>query len=125
MISTKGAAISYFRRVTRATAILSAIDFDTIVCIGVSGALIAPVVAYQMRKALFILRKPGEATHQGKVYFGVLQARWVFLDDLTQSGATYASVKRRVAAIARSNHHLTQHVGAYFYAPGAFIGVNA
>jgi len=70
---------------------LADVEFDTIAHRGVSGALIAPVVAYKMRKEQIIVRKnKGAGCASGRWVEGHKHARkYIVIDDLVSSGSTF------------------------------------
>ena len=45
---------------------LKDIDFDTIVCTGISGAVFGPTLAYLMEKQLVVVRKSLKGTHSSR-----------------------------------------------------------
>ena len=87
--------------------------FDSIVCTGVSGLLVAPDVAKKLKKDLLIVRKE-ENRHSIHVVEGVWEPRrYIIIDDLCESGK---SVKRMVEAVTNHrDHRNTEFVGAWFY----------
>jgi hypoxanthine phosphoribosyltransferase len=101
--------------VEKSIRILSAIDFDTIVCTGVSGAVIAPILAYQLRKNLFIIRKGENTTSEDKLSAGILGESWLFVDELIESGKTYNRVKSEIRYICEQKNYSTKFVGVFLY----------
>jgi hypothetical protein len=101
---------------------LCGVDFDTLVGTGMSGALIIPKLAEAFRCYWAIVRKPGDGSHSCRTVEGSIGRRWVFVDDLIDSGKTY---RRVVEAIAEEvDHHnrysgvepfVSEHVGSYLY----------
>lgn len=74
---------------------LVGIDYDTFVVTGMSGAVVAGLLAHALGKSYLLLRKPDDtSTHSYERALGKLGRRWVFLDDFVSSGAT----RRRVHA---------------------------
>lgn len=64
------------------------LKFDAIACRGVSGLLIAPIVAMRLNKTLIVVRK-GKKTHSYYVVEGDHAAeRYLILDDFIESGDT-------------------------------------
>jgi adenine/guanine phosphoribosyltransferase-like PRPP-binding protein len=97
--------------VKAATRALKDVEFDTIVFRGMSGALIAPIVAHKMGKEIVMLRKKDEQTHSIFGYEGYLDVqRYVIIDDFVSTGETVAKIimdmRRRGAA---------KFVGLYVY----------
>lgn len=85
------------------------VKFDTFVATGLSGLMIAPVVAEMLGKNLLAVRKPRESIHSNNRLQGTLGERWVFLDDFIGGGATFERVWDAV------NGYDTQFVGACLY----------
>lgn len=80
---------------------LAEVEFDTIVATGVSGLVVAPILAHALGKDLFVVRKSDDTTnHSGKPTAGVLGERWVFVDDFISSGATFRRVHKAVLTAA-------------------------
>lgn len=79
---------------------LDGVDFDTFVVRGMSGALIAPLLAREMGKKWLLVRKPEDAqsSHSSTMWIGELGRRWIFLDDFVSSGNTRRKVFDGVAA---------------------------
>jgi hypothetical protein len=81
--------------VLESIALLSPIEFDTIAFIGLSGAVVAPIIAYEMGKELLMIRKSGGAdkSNSGQWIEGNVGAkRVVIVDDLISSGKTISQV---------------------------------
>jgi hypothetical protein len=91
---------------------LKGVDFDTIVCTGVSGLVIAPIIAHLMGKCIFVIRKEGEGCHSSAGYSGIMGSRFIILDDLVDSGQT----------LRRINTHLIDHDHANRDTPPVFVG---
>jgi adenine/guanine phosphoribosyltransferase-like PRPP-binding protein len=68
------------------------LEFDTIACRGVSGLLIAPIVAMRLNKSLLVVRK-GEDTHSPYHVEGNYGAkRYLILDDFIDNGGTVRDI---------------------------------
>lgn len=68
---------------------LSAFQFDSIAFCGLSGALVAPIVAYKMGKTLLAVRKEDEDCHSCHTVEGDMATRrYLILDDFISSGNT-------------------------------------
>jgi orotate phosphoribosyltransferase-like protein len=95
-------------------------DFDTIVCSGISGLLIAPIVADKLKKDLVIVRKPRreESRYSHNDVEGVKPGRYIIVDDLISSGNT---ITRIIDTIQDNEKHLLEGhstcVGIYVYIP--------
>lgn len=97
--------------VRNASEALEHVEFDTIVFRGMSGALIAPIVAHKMGKEIVMLRKPDAATHSDFKYEGYTDVkRYVIIDDFVSSGETVAAIINRMRSIED-----VKFVGLYLY----------
>jgi len=78
---------------------LSHYDFDAIAFRGLSGALVAPIVAMQMGKTLIAVRRRNESRHTTHLAEGDLGARrYVILDDFICSGDTVRAIVSGIEA---------------------------
>ena len=91
--------------------------FDAIVCTGVSGLLLAPMVALTMAKRLAVIRKEGDVNHsEFRVETTMKDGdSWIFLDDLIVSGATLHAVRDTMQRMG-----FGKEVGTYLYAEDRF-----
>jgi adenine/guanine phosphoribosyltransferase-like PRPP-binding protein len=81
-------------------AVLSHLDFDTIAFRGLSGALLAPVIAMKMGKELIAVRK-GEKCHSYRMLEGnTAVERYVIVDDFVSCGDTVRAILDEVYAVA-------------------------
>ena len=72
------------------------LEFDAIACRGVSGLLIAPIVAMRLNKTLIVVRK-GEKTHSSRSVEGDHGAkRYLILDDFIDEGDTVRAITHYV-----------------------------
>lgn len=99
----------------RAAEALRGVDFDVIVVSGTSGLLIGPSLAVAMGKRLAIVRKPNDASHSMHLVEGWYGGRWLFVDDLIDSGTTCARVAEAYVEACRSKSAAQTCVGAYLY----------
>lgn len=123
----------------QARAVLGGTEFDTMVGTGLSGALIIPSLARSMRKNWLIIRKKGDSTHSARPAEGHLGERWLFVDDLIDTGATLTRVENAVARLVSDENQrrkrrnqwregkgklepvfASEYVGAYLYEDGVF-----
>ena len=73
-------------------------DFDAIAVRGLSGTLIAPVLALKLKKTLLVVRK-GEDCHSSQTVEGDYGARsYVIVDDFVSSGRTVRAITEELAA---------------------------
>lgn len=88
-------------------------EFDAIACTGVSGLIVASVLAYRMEKHLIILRKDGENSHAAYcVENNRKQFRVLIVDDLVSSGNTLRRIDSAVSGTI---------VGALLYHTGELL----
>lgn len=102
-----------------ARAYLDGVQFDTLVGTGLSGALVVPLLANGLSCHFLIVRKD-DGAHSMHGCEGTLGARWVFVDDLIDSGATERRVHNSVRDHAARNNHTTAYAGAYLYGSQRF-----
>ena len=75
----------------------SNLEFDVIVCCGLSGSLIAPDVARKLNKKLVIVRKQdGSHGHDVELTFNEDVGNYVIVDDLIESGKTVDLIRKRL-----------------------------
>ena len=92
----------------KAALILAGLDFDAIAFSGMSGALIAPVLALALNKTLIMVRKFRDNSHSVSQRHGALvegdfgAQRYVIVDDLTSSGRTARYIRDQIKAHAPS-----------------------
>lgn len=85
----------------QAACILRRFDFDTIAFRGMSGALIAPILALRLNKSLIMVRKPNDNTHSELLVEGDKAAkRYIIVDDFQSSGATASTIKFHIERFA-------------------------
>lgn len=106
-------------------AAVEGVEFDTFVATGLSGATVAPLAAYVLKKHWLIVRKDDDqSTHSRRRHVGYLGARWVFLDDFISSGATLFRTVRSIRCLTEDDPGFT-FVGAVQYERAAFTPVEA
>lgn len=86
-------------------------DFDTLIGVGVSGAVIVPTLARLLGVDFAIVRKENDGSHGWHEVEGVVGGRWLFVDDLVSTGATV----RRVVRLMQKGFPESTPVGAYLY----------
>jgi hypothetical protein len=107
---------------------LKDVDYDTMVCTGLSGTLVVPWLARALGKYFAIVRK-GESNHSGFTIEGTIADRWLFVDDFISSGNTRERVTQEIDTCSKSNYapFVTKYVGTYQYArydadgPGCYL----
>jgi orotate phosphoribosyltransferase len=88
-VSRKGIA----QIVRAAVKALKGIDFDTIAFRGMSGALIAPIVAHKLKKEICVVRKPNDGSHSYYQFEGYLKPeKYIIFDDFIGSGTTGGAI---------------------------------
>lgn len=119
---------------------LADVDFDTVVATGLSGAVVAPMLAHELGINFLILRKPDDlSTHAYQRAVGKLGKRWLFVDDFIDTGRTRTRVLGQVKDLiannplwtwdeANGNYHESvweaEYVGTYEYNRQNFIAAN-
>jgi len=86
-------------------------DYDSIVCCGTSGLIVAPQVCEILNKEIVVIRKPHEKRYSPFIIEGVLGTGFIFLDDLVCSGNTLNYVLK----IIKEEHPYAKCIGAYCY----------
>lgn len=94
---------------------LRGIKFDTMVGTGVSGAIVVPRLAEAFGCEWMIVRKEKDGSHSNHKHEGRLGQRWIFVDDLIDSGATHRRVRASIEALCEKKGHVSEYVGAYLY----------
>ena len=72
------------------------ISFDSIACCGISGLLIAPVVAEKIKKNLIVVRKKNDTRYSPFQYEGVIPKTYIIIDDLVCSGKTIKHIMNTI-----------------------------
>ena len=114
---------------------LKTVDFDTIVVTGISGMVFGSVLSFLMKKHLVVVRKGGDRCHSFRKVETSFPCddesssdnswstkhsfRWVFLDDLVDSGKTFKRVRKVVKQILPGG----VYVGRYMYDTHNFVSV--
>jgi adenine/guanine phosphoribosyltransferase-like PRPP-binding protein len=111
-----------------ATLKVDCMEFDTIVCTGVSGVLFASPLALLMGKNLVVVRKQRDASHSSNKIEANCKpkevGKWLFVDDLVDSGATRTRVIKAIDkwtdTIESTDTVNNEYVGDYLYESGSF-----
>lgn len=85
--------------IAQALRTLSDVEFDAIVCTGVSGLLIGPTLAHLLDKRLAVVRKDDDRNNHAdyRIESGMKPLdKWIFVDDLIASGRTYERVAAKM-----------------------------
>ena len=93
-------------------------DYDVITCRGYSGMVIAPILAYELGKPIFFVRKSGEHSHARREFAGELGGRYCLVDDFIGTGLTLERVVQALGD-AHKDHRLPPPIlaGIYLYDP--------
>jgi orotate phosphoribosyltransferase len=115
---------SLVRRLREAT---KGVRYDTMIGIGISGALVIPAVGRATRKQWALIRKDGEYSHAGNNHFeGAIGERFIIVDDFISSGATVGVILEKVAKIASCEGVMRPHfVGVWQYSRSSNNGWTA
>lgn len=71
----------------------SGIEFDTVVCRGISGCLVVPTLADSLRKPFLLIRKEGDGNHSGLLFEGHAEVqKFIIVDDLIDTGNTIRAI---------------------------------
>ncbi len=77
----------------------SGVSFNAVACRGVSGLVIAPIIAHYFNKPLVVVRKPGELSQdnchgfeQIEVSSSKILQYYIIIDDLVSSGETIGTI---------------------------------
>jgi hypothetical protein len=112
--------------VEKAKKALKDVDYDTMVGTGLSGSLVIPILARACGKYWAIVRKQDNA-HTSHTFEGQIGRKWIFVDDLIDSGRTRRRVKEVIQDATENrvtwdyrgetvkNPYHTQYVGSYLY----------
>lgn len=92
-------------------------QFDAIAFRGLSGALIAPLVAVRMKKHFLAVRKPSEKNHSTMKVEGDFDAqRYIILDDFIDSGETIKEIITEInIAYEKKGYERPQVAGLVMY----------
>lgn len=88
-------------------------SFDSIVCCGTSGLLVAPQVAEILNKHLVLVRKQNDKCYSNFGVEGVAPYRYIIIDDLICSGKTIRHIKNSI----KNEHPRAICIGVYCYMP--------
>ncbi|WP_280429118.1 phosphoribosyltransferase [Nocardia brasiliensis] len=103
------------KAISDAKTVLKDIRFDTLVGTGLSGALMIPTLARALSVDFLLIRKPNDGSHARSKCEGRLGEKWLFVDDLIETGETLRRVYHEVGEAATARGHATRFIGAYLY----------
>lgn len=103
--------------------------FDTVIGVGLSGALVIPTIGRDLDVYWGVVRKRDDiSTHSGHTFEGTIGQRWLFVDDKVATGNTRRYVHRAINRLcqriktAREYDFTTEYVGTYQYMKSVFTG---
>ena len=100
------------------SALYSIGEIDALVGTGLSGAMAVPLIAHALGKRMCVVRKEDDVgTHSCSRFEGNMQAgdRWLFVDDLIDSGASFVRVH---TAIRKRYRGQFEFAGVSLYCSG-------
>lgn len=99
--------------IDRAQTDLDGLDFNAIAFRGISGALVAPILAFTMKKHIIAVRKVADGTHSAAFVEGVLSfnTKYLIVDDFSSSGETVRAIRNSIFSVEPR----AVCVGLYFY----------
>jgi len=71
------------------------VSFDSVAFTGLSGALIAPIIAYELNKGVIAVRKKKDKSHSKKIVEGILK-RYIIIDDIIEYGDTIKNIIKSI-----------------------------
>lgn len=104
---------------------LKAINYDTMIGIGLSGTLAVPTLGRALGKNWAVARKSETRTHSMYTVEGVVGRRWIAVDDCIASGRTLDNLVKTVTAAVARQGGTSFYVGAYLYCPTTWVEYNA
>ena len=94
------------------------LEYDTIACRGVSGLLVAPILARLAKKHLVVSRKDNDDSHHGAKLDGRIGDKILIIDDFMSSGETVGATIRAIiktSAKTGKTYDVNNFVGFYSY----------
>lgn len=91
------------------------VEFDTIVGMGLSGALVVPRLGELFDCCWAVVRKDLENSHGRKRIEGSIGREWLLVDDLIASGSTAKNIVHYMEKLKANTDFQTSLVGAYVY----------
>jgi adenine/guanine phosphoribosyltransferase-like PRPP-binding protein len=88
-------------------------SFDSIVCCGTSGLLVAPQISEILDKHLIIVRKQNDICYSPFPIEGTSPYRYIIVDDLICSGTTIQHITKTI----KEEHPRAICIGVYCYLP--------
>lgn len=104
-----------------ATEHLEGVEFDTLVGTGLSGTIAVTDLARRLGKNYLVVRKANDGSHSSAPVEGKLGKRWLFVDDLVSSGATFGRVWDVLAGLQADRQFTTEFVGVFLYSDSRYF----
>ncbi len=101
--------------VQKAVKALENVKYDVIVVRGISGLLFGSMLALRTGKKLAIVRKKTETAHSSNAMEGFVGGRYLFVDDLIDTGETYSATRKAFISACRDARKKFRFVGCYLY----------
>jgi len=110
------------RIIEQAEMSLEDVEFEGFIGMGLSGSMVAPLLAYALGKRFAIVRKKSSPRSHSATPEGIESGlkdgdRWLFCDDFISTGETRKTVIDRI-----KTHHVGEvtYVGDYLYCGGGY-----
>lgn len=97
------------------------LEYDTLVGTGLSGTLAVAELARKLNKHYLVVRKDNDGTHSSLPVEGFLGKRWLFVDDVVDSGRTFARVWEKVQTITYHYEFQSEFAGTFLYGDRQYI----
>lgn len=95
------------------------LEIDTLIGRGISGALSAQLIATATGLNYAVVRKEGESAHSYRRVEGRVGRRWLFVDDLIDTGETLKATVTAVNTLSNTEGWKTSLQGAFLYNAGS------
>jgi orotate phosphoribosyltransferase len=87
--------------IKKAKTFIPKIEFDSFAFRGMSGALLAPILAIKCKKHLIMIRKSIEGSHSNSMVEGYIKTKkFIIIDDFIESGNTVNTIIAEVKRFA-------------------------
>lgn len=103
------------KEITLAVKSIRNLTFKSIAFRGVSGALVAPIVAVRLKKGLIVVRRGKAGQHSTYMVEGhrlIGPQKYIIIDDFPSTGYT---IKKILKEINENHNRSAKCVGVYFY----------
>lgn len=103
------------KEITLAVKSVRGLTFKSIAFTGVSGALVAPIVAVRLKKGMIVVRKDKSSQHSTYMVEGhklIGPQKYIIIDDFPSTGDTIEEIIRQIEI---NHNQVAKCVGVYFY----------